>query len=80
MATWRTVERKLLRSHRLPSPREGPLPKGEGKGGKGKRGASSLDKWPDGQEDQPSGERPTEEVASLFIGAVSRHERYNRRD
>ena len=26
-----------------------PKPKGKGKGGKGKKGASSLDEWPDGQ-------------------------------
>ena len=51
-----------------------------GKGGKGKKGASSLDEWVDGQDEQPSGEKPNEEVAGLFIGAVSRHERYNRRD
>ena len=31
-----------------------PKPKGKGKGGKGKKGASSLDEWPDGQENQPS--------------------------
>ena len=52
----------------------------KGKGGKGKKGASSLDESPDGQEDLPSGEKACEEVASLFIGAVSRRERYNRRD
>ena len=31
-----------------------PKPKGKGKGGKGKKGASSIDEWPDGQENQPS--------------------------
>ena len=57
-----------------------PKPKGKGKGGKGKKGASSLGEWPDGQDDHPSGEKPNEEVAGLFIGDASRHERYNRRD
>ena len=57
-----------------------PRPKGKGKGGKGKKGASSLDEWPDGQEGPPSDERVIEEVAGLFVGAVSRHVRYNQRD
>ena len=57
-----------------------PKPKGRGNDGKGKKGASSLHEWPDGHDDQSSGERTDEEVAGLFIGAVSRHERYNRRD
>ena len=48
-----------------------PKPKGKGKGGKGKKMS---------QDDQPSGEKLNEEVAGLFIGAVSRHERYNRQD
>ena len=48
-----------------------PKPKGKGKDGKGKKGALSLDEWPDGQEDQPFCEKTNEEVASLFIGAVS---------
>ena len=34
-----------------------PKPKGKGKGGKGKKGASSLDEWPDGQENPPSDEK-----------------------
>ena len=67
--SWRTVGRRLLGNREQPSRREG------GKGGKGKKGASSLDEWPDGQDDQPSGEKPNEEVAGLFIGAVSRHVR-----
>ena len=57
-----------------------PKAKCKGKGGKGKKGASSLDQWPDGQEDQRSGEKASEDVAGLFVGAVSRHERYSRRD
>ena len=52
-----------------------PKPKSKGKGGKSKKGASSLDEWPDGQENPPSDEKATEEVAGLFVGAVSRHER-----
>ena len=56
-----------------------PKPKGNGKGGKGKKGAS-LDEWPDGQEYKTSGEKPNEEAASLFIGAFSRHEKYSRQD
>ena len=59
------------RSSRGPDPK----PKGKGKGDKGNKGASSLDEWPGGREDQPSGEKTNEEVASLFIGDVSRHER-----
>ena len=57
-----------------------PKPKGRGNGGKGKKGASSLDEWPEGQEAQPSDEKAIEEVAGLFVCAVSRHERYSRRD
>ena len=57
-----------------------PKLEGKGEGGEGKKGASSLEEWRDGQDDQPSGEIPNEEVVGLFIGAVSRHERYNRRD
>ena len=52
----------------------------KGKGGKGKKGASSLDEWPDGQENPPSGAKAPEEAAGLFVGAVSRHERYSQRD
>ena len=55
--------------------RPDPKPKSKGKGGKSKKGASSLDEWPDGQENPPSDEKATEEVAGLFVGAVSRHER-----
>ena len=54
--------------------------KGKGKGGKGKKGASSLDEWPDCQENPPSDEKAIEEVAGLFVGAVSRHEKYSQRD
>ena len=62
------------------SPRgPGPKRKGKGKGGKGKKGASSLDEWPDGQEIPPSDEKGIEEVAGLFVGA-GRHERYSQRD
>ena len=46
------------------------------KGGKGKdkelKGASSLDEWTDGQEEQPS-------VRNL-VGAVDRRDKYNRRE
>ena len=54
--------------------------KGKGKGGKGKKGASSLDEWPDCQENPPSDEKAIEEVAGLFVGAFSRHEKYSQRD
>ena len=57
-----------------------PKPKGRGKGGKGKKGAPPLEEWSVGQDDQPSGEKPNEEVAGQLIGAVSRHDKYNRRD
>ena len=57
-----------------------PKPKGKSKGGKGKKGASSLDEWSDGQESPPFDEKAIEEVASLFVGVVSRHERYSQRD
>ena len=57
-----------------------PKAKGKGKGGQGKKGASSLDEWPDGQEEQPSSEKSGEEVASLFMGAVDRREEYDRRE
>ena len=57
-----------------------PKPKGKGKGGKGKKGAPSLDEWPDGQENPPSDEKALEEAAGLFVGAVSRHERCSQRD
>ena len=57
-----------------------PKLKGKGKGGKGKKGASSLDEWPDGQENPPSDETSSEKAAGLFVGAVSRHERYSQRD
>ena len=60
--------------------RPDPKPKGRGKGGKGKKGTSSLDEWPDGQENPPSDEEAIEEVAGLFVGAVGRHERYSQRD
>ena len=55
-------------------------PKGERNGGKGKKGASSPDGWPDGHENPPSDEKAIEEVAGLFVGAVSRHEKYSQRD
>ena len=68
-------------SRKLPSPHEGPIRNhwAKAEGGKSRKGASSFAEWPDGQEDQPSGEKANK-VASLFIGAVNRHERYNRRD
>ena len=40
---------------------------GQGKGGKGKKGASSLDEWPDGVEAQPPDEKAIEEVAGLLL-------------
>ena len=55
-------------------------PKGKGNGGKGKKGASSPDGWPDGHENPPSDEKAIEKVAGLFVGAVSRHEKYSQRD
>ena len=54
--------------------------KGKGKGGKGKKGSSSLGEWPEGHDDQAPDEKTNAEVAGLFIGAVSQHARYNRRD
>ena len=57
-----------------------PKPKGTSKGGKSKKGASSLDEWPDRQEAQPCDEKATEGVAGLFVCAVSRHERCSQRD
>ena len=41
-----------------------PKPKGKGKRGKGTKGASSLDEWPDGQDDQPSIEKPIPSLMS----------------
>ena len=41
---------------------------------------ASLDEWPDGQEEQPSGEKSGEEVASLFMGAVDRRGKCDRRE
>ena len=52
-----------------------PDPKGKGKGGKSKKGASSLDEWPDGQEYHTSGEKANEEAA---VSHRCRHERHNR--
>ena len=71
------VGRRLLGSQTYPSRREDPdlKPKGKGKGGKGKKGVSSLGQWPDGHNDQSSGEKTNDEVAGLFVGAVSRHGR-----
>ena len=42
---------KTAQSPNTPEPKA----KGKGKGGQGKKGASSFDEWPDGQEEQPSG-------------------------
>ena len=44
------------------------------KGGKGKKGASSLDEWPDGLENPPSDVKAIEEVAgsSLVLSADTR--------
>ena len=49
-------QKKAAGKPQAPKPPQGPdpKPKGKGKGGKGKKGASSLDEWPDGHEDQPS--------------------------
>ena len=65
---------KAAGKQHVPKSRRGPdpKPKGKGKVGKGKKGASSLDEWPDGKEPQPSDEKAIEEVAGLFVGAVSR--------
>ena len=54
--------------------------KGKGKGCQGKKGASSLDVWPDGREEQLSGEKSSEEVAGLFVGAVDRRAKYDKRE
>ena len=56
--------------------------KGKGKGDKGKKGALSLDEWPDDQSNQTPSEKSKEdaEVAGLFIGAVSRRAKYSRQD
>ena len=56
-----------------------PKVKGKGRGGQVKKGAS-LDEWPDEQEGQPSGDKSGEEVASLFIGAVDKYGKNNRRE
>ena len=64
-----------------------PKGKGKGKGGKGKKGASSLDEWPDGQEAQPSDEeslrggcrslrwccQPTREVQSTRLASLGKN-------
>ena len=70
-------QKKAAEKPQVPKSPRGPdpKPKGKGKGGNGMKGALFLDEWPDGQEAQPSGENAVEEVASLFVGAVSRHER-----
>ena len=75
-------QKKAVGKPQVPKSPRGPdpQPKGKGKCDKGKKGASSLDEWPDGQEAQPSDEKAIEEVAGLFVGAVSRHERYSQRD
>ena len=65
-----------------PKTAQSPEPKaaGKSKGGQGKKGASSLDERPDGQEEQPAGEKSGDEVASLFMGSVDRLGRCNRRE
>ena len=75
-------QKKAAGKPQVPKSPRGPdsKPKGKGKGGKGKKGASSLGEWPDGQENPPSGEKAIEEVAGLFVRAVSRHERDSQRD
>ena len=54
--------------------RSDPKPKGRGKGGNGKNGASSLHEWPDGQEDKTSGENPMrrQRVSSSVLPADTR--------
>ena len=54
--------------------------KGKGKRCQGKKGASSLNVWPDGREEQLSGEKSSEEVAGLFVGAVDRRAKYDKRE
>ena len=75
-------QEKAAGKPQVPKSRRGPdrKPKGKGKGGKDKKGASSLDEWQDCQENPPSDEKVIEEVAGLFVGPVSRHERYIQRD
>ena len=74
-------QKKAPEKPQAPRSPRGPDPKSEGRGqgGTGKKGAS-LDEWPEGQNDQPSGEKASVEVAGLFTGVVTRHERYSRRD
>ena len=54
--------------------------KGKCKGSQGKKRATAFDEWPDGQEEPPSGEKSGQEAASLFMGAVDRRAKRNRRE
>ena len=75
-------QKKAAGKPQVPTSPRGPDPKlkGKGKGGKGKKGASSPDEWSHGQEAPPSDEKAIEEVVVLFVGAVSRHKRDSQRD
>ena len=77
-----TAQKKAVGKPQVPKSPLGadPKAKGEGKGGKGKKGASSLDEWPDDQENPPSDEKATKEAAGLFVCAVSRHRKCSQRD
>ena len=75
-------QKKAAGKPQVPTSPRGPDPKlkGKGKGDKGKKGSSSLDERPHGQEAPPSDEKAIEEVGVLFVGAVSRHKRDSQRD
>ena len=66
-------QKKAAGKPQAPKPPQGPDPKrkGKGKGGKGKKGASSLDEWPDGHEDQPSGEKRRLRISSSVLSAAT---------
>ena len=56
---WRTVARKQPGGLKRPSRRKllNRKPRAKAKEAQERRGPSSLDEWPDGQEEQPSGEK-----------------------
>ena len=78
----KTAKKRQLGNRKFPRSREDPIrnQRVKAKAVKARSEVSSLDEWPDGQEAQPSDGKAIEEVAGLFVGAVSRHERYCQRD